>query len=292
VTKEFWRARFFAHSSTTEVLRFSWSMFRSWLAEIGALYPERLAMLLAFLGGVTLLRVTERPHRQHDAHVVTNRPLANLCMIMLGLTAYVMGAGVFYATHFLDTRRWYFGGARVLWVIAVLAGCAFALEAHGRTAPRILRIVTAIVLVIIAVSAARSASGYSFGEPSGPGKFIEAAHFLNANLPHDAVIAAYSSGILSYFAERRVINLDGLANNEIVDIARRRAMDKYLDARGVRYLADYEAIVRPRGVVGLQIDGDPGYLTRLKELYRVSDTSELGDILVWEVMPPNAKEAR
>jgi hypothetical protein len=116
------------------------------------------------------------------------------------------------------------------------------------------------------------------------------AEYINANLPQSAIIGAYSSGILSYFCERRVINLDGLANNEIVAVARSRRMDAYLDAKGVRYLADHESIIRPGFTVGLQIDGDPRYIKRLRELHRVPDPSVFGDIVLWEVLPRDDRE--
>lgn len=294
VAKQFWRARMLEQSSTSEALRFSLSMFRSWFAHIEALYPHRLLILLSFLGGITFMRLIEgrRPEQSPRAGAA-GESLLNVGLIVIALVVYVIGAGLFYATQFVETRRWYFAGARVLWMVGGIALCAFAFEASSKTSRRVLHAVTGAVLVLIATSAVRGAVGYSFSdtaEARGPGQFVKMAQYINANLPGDAIIGAYSSGILSYFSERRVINLDGLANNEVVKVARSRTMDAYLDAKGVRYLADHESIVRRGFNVGLQIDGNPRYIKRLRELYRVPESSVFGDIVLWEVMPANADE--
>ena len=295
VTKQFWRSRMLEHSSIGETVRFSFGMFRSWLANVGGLYPERLSILLSFLGGIAVLRLVEGPRSSQEprdgAH---DGSLPHLVTILAALAVYVIGAGLFYATQFVETRRWYFAGARMLWVVAVMILCAFAFETTSRRLPRrVLQVISGVMLALVAMSTVRAAMRYSFDDAAaagGPGQFVKMAEYINANLPQNAVIGAYSSGILSYFCERRVINLDGLANNEIVAVARARRMDAYLDAKGVRYLADHESIVRPGFNVGLQLDGDPRYLKRLRELHRVPEPSVFGDIVLWEVVPRDDRE--
>ena len=295
VTKHFWRSRLLEQSSIGETVRFSLTMFRSWLADVGALYPERLSILLSFLTGIAVLRLVEGPRSpQEPRERARDASLRNLVTILAGLGVYVMGAGLFYATQFVETRRWYFAGARMLWVVGAIILCAFAFETTSRKLTRrVLQVISGVMLVLVAISTARAAIRYPFEEAvaaRGPGQFVRMAEYINANLPQSAIIGAYSSGILSYFCERRVINLDGLANNEIVAVARSRRMDAYLDAKGVRYLADHESIIRPGFTVGLQIDGDPRYVKRLRELHRVPDPSAFGDIVLWEVLPRDDRE--
>ena len=290
ITKQFWRSRMLAESSIGEALRFSFGMLRTWLANVGALYPERLLMVLSFLAGIGVVRLVEEPRSAREAGANTRvGSLPNLVAILAALVAYVVGAGVFYAMQFVETRRWYFAGGRMLWVVVAILLCAFAFETTRRTLPRrVLEIVTGVMLALVAISTARAAIRYSFdgsADSRGPGQFVRMAEYIDANLPKNAIIGAYSSGILSYFCERRVINLDGLANNDIVAIARARRMDAYLDAKGVTYLADHESIVRPGFNVGLHVDGDPRYIRRLRELHRLPESSVFGDIVLWEVTP-------
>ena len=293
VTKQFWRSRMLEHSSIGDTVRFSFGMFRSWLANVEALYPERLSILLSFLGGIAVLRLAEGPRSPREPPDGTHGgSLQHLVTILTALGVYVIGAGLFYATQFVETRRWYFAGARMLWVVAVMILCAFAFETTSRRLPRrVLQVISGVMLALVAMSTVRAAMRYSFEDAArGPGQFVTMAEYINANLPQNAIIGAYSSGILSYFCERRVINLDGLANNEIVAVARARRMDAYLDGKGVTYLADHESIVRPGFNVGLQLDGDPRYLKRLRELHRVPDPSVFGDIVLWEVVPRDDRE--
>ena len=44
----------------------------------------------------------------------------------------------------------------------------------------------------------------------------QATQWLNDNVPDTAIVGSYNSGIVGYFSDATVINLDGLMNNEEV----------------------------------------------------------------------------
>ncbi|NJO05788.1 MAG: hypothetical protein HC876_09845, partial [Chloroflexaceae bacterium] len=71
-----------------------------------------------------------------------------------------------------------------------------------------------------------------------------AARWINANLPHEAVVAAQNSGIFQYYSGRVVLNIDGKLNHEIVPVLVQRQLDRYLHDAGVRYLVDLQGVGR------------------------------------------------
>ena len=66
-----------------------------------------------------------------------------------------------------------------------------------------------------------------------------AISWMMENLPPQAQLAGFNSGILGYFLPQSVINLDGLANSsEIVPYIRNRRMTEYVCTHGIDYLVD------------------------------------------------------
>jgi hypothetical protein len=68
-----------------------------------------------------------------------------------------------------------------------------------------------------------------------------AADFLRQHTPPEAILAGTDCGILSYFSQRRTINLDGLVNDfQYQEYLRRDQFDVYLKEKGVDYLAIFD----------------------------------------------------
>ena len=65
---------------------------------------------------------------------------------------------------------------------------------------------------------------------------MEDARWIEEHLPRDAVIGAFNAGRSGYFLPRRVVNLDGVVNNQVVDAFAARALDRYLADQGIDYV--------------------------------------------------------
>jgi 4-amino-4-deoxy-L-arabinose transferase-like glycosyltransferase len=86
------------------------------------------------------------------------------------------------------------------------------------------------------------------------------AQWFNQNTEPEAVIGAWNSGVIGYFTERKVVNLDGVVNNSIYDykLARQATnvfdlMD-YFNSRHISYLTDYEHFyIEAPQEIGLQL---------------------------------------
>jgi hypothetical protein len=71
----------------------------------------------------------------------------------------------------------------------------------------------------------------------------DAALWANENLPDDAVGGAFNAGVVGYFADMRVINLDGLMNGEgILRVAQgEQTIWEYIQSEPITHIMDYSS---------------------------------------------------
>jgi len=108
--------------------------------------------------------------------------------------------------------------------------------------------------------------------PSWNDESYQAALWINANLPADAVVGSWNAGVVGYYSTRRVVNLDGLVNSfELLPYLREDRIADYIRSRGIRYLSDMEsAIVRSRVKDALELTEVYGRHSELmQEDYRI-----------------------
>ena len=69
-----------------------------------------------------------------------------------------------------------------------------------------------------------------------------AAKWLNANVRKDIIVGAWNAGILGYYSDHRVVNLDGVINNyEFLPYLREGRINEYIHEQGIEYLADFQS---------------------------------------------------
>ena len=67
---------------------------------------------------------------------------------------------------------------------------------------------------------------------------LEAARWLEANTPPEARIGSFNAGILGYFSDRTVVNLDGVVNEDAYRARRDGLTRQYVCEQEIRYLVD------------------------------------------------------
>lgn len=103
----------------------------------------------------------------------------------------------------------------------------------------------------------------------------EAAEWIADNLPEDAVVGSFDAGVIGYFAERPVVNLDGLVNSFEWYDARQEGTEAtraFLQEAGVTHIANHGDVVdgdEPgmRGAVDALYGDDAG--ARMELVHRV-----------------------
>ncbi|TGM85447.1 hypothetical protein [Leptospira licerasiae] len=89
--------------------------------------------------------------------------------------------------------------------------------------------------------------------------YVGKTKFLSSRWPHQigmlkaglflkekkfAKVGAWNAGIISYFSKASVVNIDGLANDEIFSFIRRNSLFDYLKSNNIDYLIDYEEMLK------------------------------------------------
>lgn len=68
-----------------------------------------------------------------------------------------------------------------------------------------------------------------------------AAKWITANVPKDATVGSWNAGIVGYYSERKVVNLDGLINGfDLLPYLREDRIIDYIEREGLSYLSDME----------------------------------------------------
>jgi hypothetical protein len=129
----------------------------------------------------------------------------------------------------------------------------------------------------------------------------EAGLWVAANLPPESVLAMKDSGTFSYFAQRQVMNLDGVANSfAFAEAVCQGRLEEFVRERGVRYIAQHS--VPPQVRIGAYETFVQKYPCRLPggtdgtlelrrdlELFRgtpyANDAGRLDQLFIWRLSP-------
>jgi hypothetical protein len=140
----------------------------------------------------------------------------------------VAGAALFVSVHILvrwSVRPWYAQTAFVLTFPAV----ALAMEGVSR------------YLLGLGAAAALYFASLPAWSPAYFRRVDQFRGMLEAGraLPLRDRVGSFNCGYLQYFADRKVINLDGFVNNEVLNYYKKNAGLEYLRRENIRWLVDY-----------------------------------------------------
>ena len=72
-------------------------------------------------------------------------------------------------------------------------------------------------------------------------RMLEGANWIRESLPEDAFVGSWNAGILGFYSERVVTNLDGVVNNEILSYVRNNQVCEYLNDAKVEFVAEFDS---------------------------------------------------
>jgi hypothetical protein len=67
---------------------------------------------------------------------------------------------------------------------------------------------------------------------------LEMALWVRDNTPPETVVGSWNAGIMGYFSERTVVNVDGVVNDDALRAMQSRTLDEYIAGRNVAVLVD------------------------------------------------------
>jgi hypothetical protein len=69
------------------------------------------------------------------------------------------------------------------------------------------------------------------------------SQWISTNTNKKATIGSWNAGIMSYYSERTVVNLDGVINDEVIEINKQRKLSLYIEKRNINFLVDLSSTV-------------------------------------------------
>jgi len=195
---------------------------------------ERLALaaaaLLAAVGALVWL--FGRPALRRVSRVAF---LAYYLVLFAGVT---LGWYGFY-------RNWYFLTPCMAFVVlaAVFLGPTSSDPARARRAGWICMCALWLTMGVVGVRSFRFQLAPDRDE--GSRAWIqEDARWLTKTLPAGSVLGAFNAGRMGYYLPFRVVNLDGVVNNDVKDAFDTKSLDRYVAQVGIDYVFDKDGYVR------------------------------------------------
>lgn len=135
-------------------------------------------------------------------------------------------------------RSWYFASAPAIGVLVVAAAARTLGAIDARLGLHARRLAGALFVLVAVLDAAQ---GRLQGQgPTYPWQeeMILAGKALDARVPPGVAVGAFNSGIFGYHAERVVVNLDGIVNEDASRALQAARLLDYMRERNVRYVLD------------------------------------------------------
>lgn len=188
----------------------------------------------------------------------------------------------YYRLLSVETYLWYYAPLVLYGILLLLHFAADLMEAAAREAPayrspsrQVLRFAILLGLPLVA---AFVLSARSFADPElrslTEGDRV-AGEWMRTHLPPGAVAASWDAGVVAYFAERPVVNLDGLVNSFEYERARRRGPDatrRFLARQRVTFIVNHGVLKHgtdPDIVRSLDALLGPGVGQRAVQVHRI-----------------------
>jgi len=206
--------------------------------------------------------------------------LRRSAFLLLGVAA----IWLFYVLVFWQVKPWYF--LSTVLALAVL----WALIFHGLDTGYLARKRPAIRVIALAVWIAffaachweRGVALWKGGFHPWQSAYLDAAFVLRGNklprIQQGDLVGAFNAGILGYFGNRRIVNLDGVVNDRVLPAMRQKRFLGYLHDEGVRYLVDHEGLIDEYAIWS-----EESYGESLRFVARFPTAPFAGDVTVVEV---------
>jgi len=141
---------------------------------------------------------------------------------------------VFYGFYFLGVQIRYFTPFMPAFLILLATGLYFLSNKIFKN-KNMFYLISIIFLIIVLIN------GY---QQWGDGYFkwqtplYQDTIWLKENTKPNDIVASFNSGILSFFSERRVINLDGVVNYEVLSAIKNKSIINYMEKKNVSLWVD------------------------------------------------------
>ena len=189
-----------------------------------------LAMAMVVVAAVAIRRWRAPKREGAVAWTYENKLLEGTGLIAIVLYFFVYGADP-------GVQNWYTANFVMPWMF-VLGGASRAIERD-----RVLRVVAVLVVALLSAQSVRDSYRPIWRHQR---YMLEMAEYLQAH-PMDGRIAGWNIGIVGFFNDGRVINLDGLMNDQIYPFVEAGTVAEYMNQAGIKFIVDFpEQVTNPQ----------------------------------------------
>ena len=215
--------------TTFPSISFRWDRFIGFHSLFG-----RMELLFSFLATIWVLSVQRSS--------VSARPAGQLLSVGSRsdiLLAVWLGCFLHYLNTllFIEWAAWWWHFSSYVPMTVVLIGILFG-RAHERVRDSTYATVAGVCCVLTVCALGLFVDARNRGDHHEP--WIEAAEWVDANLPKNAVLGMTDCGLFGYMCGRQTVNLDGVINGvEYQEALRDNRLTEYLQACGVTHIAGH-----------------------------------------------------
>lgn len=193
------------------------------------------------------------------------------------LLLFVVLLGCYYSVNYTLIRGWYLIPASVLGSflsVHALRRCAPA--RRSLHAPKVRYLLAVLLLAeIILYPAVKLGRGIQREQVDTYAMVRWAADHADPGKR----IGSFNAGIPAFFLENPVINLDGLMNNDMLEVFRERSLGAYLEEKRVRYILDHEGMLGPiQALAGIDWARE-----HLREAHAIEGREKGRRLILWEL---------
>lgn len=202
-----------------------------------------------------------------------NIQVAVICIFYTSVIA------ITYGFLFGSAREWYYGLSVVtIFFLFVISYNLFFISLKNQIL-RVFSILTIVLFSIFAFSGMIKDQENHLGKFTNQKEMFTVSKWMKLHLPKTAIVGSWNAGILGFFSERSVVNLDGLINNDILIYLKSNTLYKYMKKREINYIIDYDVMLYWQ---------EKYFGKSLKEISLVQDTTfsgtwQLSDLSVWRI---------
>ena len=183
------------------------------------------------------------------------------------LWVYALLTALFYCLYFWYRQQWYLLGSLAVVLLTLSAALA---DLHAWSCQRLSRPIHRVITISafgLTVALLLHSNLRMLQQETYPWQRIHlrAATLIRHGLAPHQRIGAFNAGILGYFSERPVVNLDGVVNSDALDALRHKRLYTYLEQHHIRYLVD-----APGAISQHSVWGGPRYAAGFTPISRVT----------------------
>jgi len=271
---------FFVHSSFLNkygsffslqfLMKLAWNFY--YMADRTAEFVLSDRLITTFIAGIIVSQVIFKTNHKSLRKIIKETWFLGLFSVFIFC---------FYSGYQWFIQNWYF--MSLVFISTIFVG--FGIEQITQQFYEILKssqsirglqynkIQTSILLLIFLIFSIKGAYIWNKGMYQ-PGEGYEMVMWMNENIPDTDRIAAFDSGLLGYYSDNTLINLDGVVNNDAAKAMREGQLYSYIKEMNVTYvILDTPSLKAKWEKYQICLgDGYELFLSDLKEVHRIGNS--------------------